>query len=134
MVVGVDIQSSTGRVVTVRGTKANHTLQVSSFDRVQLPSPLDPSQIPAIVTAFGAHLNAVKAEAVGIRARPESGKYQGNGASFRLEGVLFTVAPLITRLVPNGNVVQPVQGAVSHLGSLTKVSRAAYLTAIALLP
>jgi len=87
--VGVFLKGSTARIVTLAGTRKNHSLEKAEFHKLDLPTPVDPEGTKNFLTALNSHLQEMGADTVVLNKRQGSGTHASAGATFHMEGALF---------------------------------------------
>lgn len=99
VVAGVFLKSNVARMVTLSGTRQDHSMVAKKFNKLELPKNPTQDDVNVFSQAFKAFCSDNTVDKVVINKRATSGQGAGGPATFRTEGVILAVSPVPVSLV-----------------------------------
>jgi len=101
---GVFLKASEARIVTLTGTKLNHSLVALSFNKLTLPKNPTQSDVEVFAQAFKAYCADNSIDKVVINKRATRGQAAGGAGTFIIEGILLAISPASIAFVHSATV------------------------------
>jgi hypothetical protein len=99
VVAGVFLKANLARIVTLVGTRANHSMVADKFNKLELSKNPTQDHVETFVHAFKAFCADHNVDKIVINKRSSSGQGAGGAGTFLLEGVLLATSPKPIELV-----------------------------------
>ncbi|MES9905129.1 MAG: DUF3010 family protein [Sedimenticola sp.] len=93
VVSGIYLKANGARIVTLTGSKDNHTLVAPKFNKLTLPKNPTQDDIEVFTQAFKAYCADNSVDKVIVNRRATSGQGAGGAGTFLIEGVLLAISP-----------------------------------------
>ena len=90
---GIFLKANGARIVTLTGSKDNHSLIAPKFNKLTLPKNPSQDDIEVFSQAFKAYCADNSVDKVIINRRATSGQGAGGTGTFLIEGVLLAISP-----------------------------------------
>jgi hypothetical protein len=87
------LKANIARIVTLTGSRDNHSLVAPKFDKLALPKNPSQDDIEVFTQAFKAYCADNSVDKVIINRRATSGQGAGGAGTFLIEGVLLAISP-----------------------------------------
>lgn len=104
IVAGVFLKANLARIITINGSRSNHSLIAGKFNKLELPKNPTQEDVEAFVHAFKAFCADHSVDKVIINRRATVGQGAGGAGTFLLEGVLLAVSPVPIELIHGATV------------------------------
>ncbi len=101
---GVFLKGNEARIVTITGTKLNHSLVASNFNKLALPKNPTQSDVEVFTQAFKAYCADNSVDKVVINRRATRGQASGGAGTFIIEGILLAISPASIAFVHSATV------------------------------
>jgi hypothetical protein len=93
VVSGVFLKANEARIVTLSGTKENHSLIAPKFNKLSLPKNPTQDDVEVFSQAFKTYCTDNAIDKVVINRRAASGQGAGGAGTFLLEGIILAISP-----------------------------------------
>jgi hypothetical protein len=90
---GIFLKANEARIVTLTGSKDNHSLVAPRFNKLALPKNPSQDDVEVFSQAFKAYCADNSVDKVIINRRATNGQGAGGAGTFLIEGVLLAISP-----------------------------------------
>ncbi|MDP3044658.1 MAG: DUF3010 family protein [Bacillota bacterium] len=87
-VCGIELSGSEAHIVTLRGSKLNHTIVAPDMKKLVLSATESQADIRSFRATFCSFLSETKIDRAGIVKRTSKGSFAAGGLSFKLEALI----------------------------------------------
>jgi hypothetical protein len=99
IVAGIFLKSNLARIVTLSGTRKEHSMLSKKFNKLELPKNPTQDDVNVFSLAFRAFCSDNAVDKVVINKRAASGHGAGGAATFRTEGIILAISSVPVSLV-----------------------------------
>jgi hypothetical protein len=99
VVAGILLKSNVARIVTLSGTRLEHSIVAKKFNKLELPKNPTQDDVNVFSQAFKAFCSDNAVDKIIINKRATSGQGAGGPATFRTEGVILAISLVPVTLV-----------------------------------
>lgn len=92
VVSGIYLKANEARIVTLTGSKDNHSLVAERFNKLTLPKNPSQDDVEVFAQAFKAYCADNSIDKVVINRRSTSGQGAGGAGTFLIEGLLLAIS------------------------------------------
>jgi len=90
---GIFLKANEARIVTLTGSRDNHSLVAPKFNKLALPKKPSQDDVEVFSQAFKAYCTDNSVDKVVVNRRASSGQGAGGAGTFLIEGVLLAISP-----------------------------------------
>ena len=90
---GIFLKANEARIVTLTGTRNNHSTIASKFNKLSLPKNPSQDDVEIFSQAFKAYCADNSIDKVVINKRATTGQGAGGAGTFLIEGILLAISP-----------------------------------------
>lgn len=101
---GIFLKANVARIVTLTGSKDNHSSIAPRFNKLALPKNPSQADVEVFSQTFKAYCADNSVDKVIINRRATSGQGAGGAGTFLIEGVLLAISPASIEFVHHATV------------------------------
>jgi hypothetical protein len=90
---GIFLKANEARIVTLTGSKDNHSIIAPKFNKLALPKNPTQDDVKVFSQAFKAYCADNSVDKVVVNRRTTSGQGAGGAGTFLIEGVILAISP-----------------------------------------
>jgi hypothetical protein len=101
---GIFLKANEARIVTLTGSKENHSLVAPRFNKLALPKNPTQDDVEVFAQAFKAYCADNSIDKVVLNRRATSGQAAGGSGTFLIEGVILAISPTLVEFVHSATI------------------------------
>jgi len=101
---GIFLKANEARIVTLNGTRDNHSIIAPKFNKLSLPKNPSQDDVEVFFQAFKAYCADNSVDKVVINRRATSGQGASGAGTFIIEGILLAISPAPIEFVHSATV------------------------------
>lgn len=99
IVSGILLKANKARIVTLAGTRENHSVIAPKFNDLSLPKNPTKEDVEVFTQTFKAYCSDHSIDKVVVNRRNTSGQGAGGAGTFIIEGILLAISPAAVEFV-----------------------------------